>query len=221
MKELLKNKKAIIYISMALVIVIGIISIFALKFNYTLMYKEHTQIKVYLGKDYNLQDIKNIAEETLETKQIVYQEVETFHDTIAINVVDANEEQIKALETKLKEKYEIAEGEQILQTNNVAHLKGIDIIKPYIVPVVATTIVVLAYIAIRYYKLGVLNTILTMLVRLIFAEALLLSVIAIFRIPIGLWTIPVAIFIYMIVVICTTIQYQCKSEKNIEKIKKK
>lgn len=221
MKELLKNKKAIIYISMALVIVIGIISIFALKFNYTLMYKEHAQIKVYLGKNYNLQEIKSIAEETLQTKQIVYQEIETFHDTIAINVVDANEEQIKALESKLKEKYEIAESEEILKTNSIAHLKGIDIIKPYIVPVVATTIVVLAYSAIRYRKLGVLKTTLTMFVRLVFAEALLLSIIAICRIPIGLWTMPVAIFIYMIVIICTAIQYQCKLEKNIEKVKKK
>ncbi len=219
MKELLKNKKTITFIIIALVIVVGIISIVAFKFNYTLMYNEHIQIRVYLGKTYELQDIKSIAEETLGTKEIVYQEIETFQDSVAINVRSASDEQIDALKAKLKEKYEISKDEEILQTTNIAHLKGIDIIKPYIVPIAVATILVLVYVAIRYFKLGILKVILTMIVRLVLAEALLLSFIAICRIPIGTWIMPVAILLYMLVVICTMVQFENTIQKNTEKVK--
>lgn len=220
MKEILKSKKIIIYVLIGLIIIAGIVSVFVGKFNYTLMYNEHKQINVYLGKTYNLQDIKNIAEETLGTKEIVYREIETFHDSIAINVSDASEEQINTLEAKLKEKYEITQSEKIIQTTNVAHLKGIDIIEPYIVRVVIATILVLVYVAIRYFKLGVLKTIPTMLLRIILAEALLLSVISIFRLPIGAWTMPIAILLYMLVIICTTVQFENTIQKSTEKVRK-
>ena len=75
------------------------------------------------------------------------------------------------------------------------------------------TIIMLIYIAIRYIKLGVFKTICTLLVRLVVSEALLLSAIAIFRMPIGIYTMPIAMLLYLGVILFTTISYENKLEK--------
>lgn len=220
MKELLKNKK-LIYIVIALIIIIGIISIFVLRLNFTLMYSEHTRINVYLGKNYELQDIKQISQEVFGDQEIIYQEIETFYDSLAITVKQATEEQITNLETKLKEKYEIDSEEEILQVNEVGHLRGRDIVRPYIIPMIISTLVILAYVGIRYLNLGVFRTTFTLFLRLIISEALLLSVIAIGRIPIGIYTMPVAIILYLLVIIYSIIGFEKKlAKKNMEESKK-
>lgn len=220
MKELLKNKK-ILYIIISLLIIIGIISIFVLRLNFTIMYSEHTKINVYLGTEYNLEDIKQITEETLGKQEIIYQEIETFRDSIAINVKYASEEQIDSLETKLKEKYEIDESEEIIVTDTVSHLRERDIVKPYIIPMIIVTIVILAYVGVRYLNLGLIKVIFTLIFRLIVSQALLLSIIAIARIPIGVYTMPVAILLYIAVVIYTVIQNEDILQKNKENNSKK
>lgn len=220
MNKIMKNKM-ISYIVIVLIILVGIAAIFAFKLNYTLMYGEHTTINVYLGKAYNLQEIKPIVEETLGKQETVYQEIETFGDSIAITVKEATEEQISNLESKLKEKYEIESTETILQTNKIGHLRGRDIVKPYVVPMLIATIIVLVYIGIRYIKLGVIKVIFTLLLRLVVSEALLLCAIAILRIPIGIYTMPVAMLIYLGVILYTTISYENKLENKIAAEKKK
>ncbi|MCI8353161.1 MAG: hypothetical protein HFJ58_06245 [Clostridia bacterium] len=220
MKEIIKNKK-VLYILTLLIIVLGIVSIFVFRLNFTLMYSEHTKINVYLGKEYNLQDIKNVVEETLGKQEIIYQEIEVFKDSIAINIKSANEEQIKALETKLRETYEIGENEQFVAVDTVGHIRGRDMIKPYVIPMIIVTIVILAYVGVRYLNLGLLKVITTLILRLIISQALFLSVIAIIRIPIGVYTIPLAILIYIAVVTYTVVQNENRLEKNKENEKKK
>ncbi len=220
MKELLKNKK-MIYIAIALIIIIGIISIFVLRLNFTLMYSQHTRINVFLGKNYDLQEIKQISQEVFGNEEIIYQEIETFHDSIAITVKQATEEQITNLDTKLKEKYEISSEEEILQVNEVGHLRGRDIVKPYIIPMIISTLIVLAYVGIRYLNLGILKTIFTLFLRLIISESLLLSIIAVCRIPIGIYTMPVAILLYFLVIIYSVIGFEKKlAKRKIEESKK-
>lgn len=220
MLEIIKNKK-VLYAVTVLIIILGIISIFIFRLNFTLMYSEHTKINVYLGKEFNLQDIKSIAEETLGKQEIIYQEIEIFKDSIAMNVKSATDEQIDALEAKLKEKYEIQESEQIIVTDTVGHLRGRDIVKPYIIPMIIVTIVILAYVGIRYLNLGLLKVITTFVLRLLISQALFLSIIGIIRIPIGVYTVPLAILIYISVVIYTVTQNENRLEKNKEKEKKK
>ena len=211
MKEIMENKK-ILYIFIVAIIIIGIISIFVLRLNFSLMYSEHSQIEIYLGKRYDLKDIKQITEEVFEKQEIKYQEIETFHD--ALSVRNASEEQIDTLETKLREKYEIESETQILQANTIPHLRGRDIVKPYIVPIIIASLIILIYVGIRYMKLGAIKVTFTLLLRLIVSESLLLSVIGIARIPISVYTMPVAILLYIAVIICTV----CKYENNLEKI---
>lgn len=220
MNKIMKNKM-ISYIVLALIILVGIASIFAFKLNFTLMYGEHITINVYLGKAYDIKEIKPIVEETLGKQETVYQEIETFGDSLAITVKEATDEQISNLESKLKEKYEIESTQTILQMNKIGHLRGRDIVKPYVIPTLIATTIVLVYIGIRYSKLGVLKTVCTLLLRLIVIETLLLSIIAIFRISIGIYTMPIAILLYMAVILFTTISYENKLQKKIATEKNK
>lgn len=220
MKEIMKNKK-ILYILMALIIVFGIISIFVFKLNFTLMYSEHTKVNVYLGKEYNLEDIKEITEETLGKQEIIYQEIEVFRDSISINVKSASDEQIDSLEAKLKEKYEIEESEQIIYTETVGNIRGRDIVKPYIIPMVIVTIVILAYVGIRYLSLGLIKVITTLVLRLVISQALLLSIIGIIRIPIGIYIMPVVILVYIATLMYTVVEDENTLQKNKEKENKK
>lgn len=220
MKELIKNKK-VLYSLIAIIIVLGIISIFAFRLNFTLMYSEHTKISVYLGKEYNLEDIKQLTEEALGKQEIIYQEIEVFKDAIAINVKFATDEQISSLEAKLKEKYEIGESEQIIVTDTVGHIRGRDIVKPYIIPSVIVTIVIFAYVGVRYLNLGLIKVITTLIIRLVLSQALLLSIIGLVRIPIGVCTMPIAILLYIAVVMYTVVQNENILQKNKEKEQKK
>lgn len=220
MLEIIKNKK-VLYTLTALIIILGIISIFVFRLNYTLMYSEHTKINIYLGKEFSLQDIKSIAEETLGKQEMIYQEIEVFKDSVAINVKSATDEQIDALEAKLKEKYEIDENEQVIVIDTIGHLRGRDIVKPYIIPSVIVTIIILAYVGVRYLNLGLIKVITTLILRLVVSQSLLLSVTAIARIPIGVYWVPLAILVYIAALMYTVVKNENILQKNKEKEKEK
>ena len=212
MKKVLKNKK-LIYGIMTLIIILGIIATYVFRLNFTLEYSQNTKINVYIGKEYNIADIQTIAEEVFGTKQIAYQEIERFNEAVSITVKEASDEQITNLTNKIKEKYELESTEGLIQTTKIGHLRGRDIVKPYIVPMVITTVLILAYVGIRYTNLGVYKTIFTLLARLIYSEALYLSIIAIARLTISVYTMPVAIGLYILVTIVTVAGYQKRLEK--------
>ena len=78
------------------------------------------------------------------------------------------------------------------------------------IPVIAT-IIILVYMAIRYYKLGILKTIAETIGILILAQALLLSIMAITRIPVGRVTIPLVIAIYILTLLGITSYFEKKN----------
>lgn len=205
--EKIKNPK-IIYLIAVLIIIVGIIVTCIWKTNFSLEYSEHTRIDVYIGKEFNVEDMKQIVKDVFKNKEIKYQNIETFNDSIAINIKELNDEELTVLKDKVKEKYEIEEIDSNVTTMTIPHYRIRDIIKPYIAPIVITTIIILAYIGIRYLKLGAFKVIITLLLRLIVSEAVLASIIQILRIPVGVYIVPVAIIIYVLVTIATVVGYE-------------
>ena len=207
MKEKLLNKK-IIYIVSVIVIILGIIVTCIWKTNVTLLDTNHTRIDIYIGKDYNKEEIEQIAKDTLGTKKIIFQEIETFNDSISIHVKQANTEQIEALKSNIAQKYEIEDTENLIKITNIGNVRIRDMIEPYIVPIIIATIIISIYIGIRYFKLGIVKQVLILLLRLLVSESLLLSIIEITRIPVGTYTILLAILVYIVVIIFTIIGYE-------------
>lgn len=218
--EKLKNKK-VIYLLAVLIILVGIVVTCIWKTNFSLEYAEHSRIDIYFGKEYNMDDLKQIAKEVFPNEKIVYQEIEFFHDSVAMNVKQVNDEQIASLKEKVKDKFEIEEIDNKISMVTVPHYRIRDIIKPYIVPMVITSLIVFAYVGIRYLNLGIFRVIGTLLIRLIVSEAVLASIIEITRIPVGMYTVPVAILVYVFVTIFTLTGYEKDATKKKAQQKKK
>ena len=109
--------------------------------------------------------------------------------------------------TKINEKYdkEISADDVTIEEN--ANIRGRDIIKPYITPFIIVTVIILAYLAIRYYKINSLKVITKSFITIVIAQLLLLSIIAITRMPIGLWTMPTVLAIFIISIYMITTKF--------------
>lgn len=221
MKEIFKNRK-VIYAILSIIIIIGIIVTCVFKLNFSLLYSQNTRINLYIGKEYNIEDIKNIASEVFGTKNIAYQKIEKFNEAVSIIVKEASDEQVENLKTKIQEKYEIEGTDNLVKEVEIAHFRGRDIVKPYIIPVIIAAAIVLIYIMLKYAKLGIVKVILTLILRLAVVEAVSFSIIAIFRLPVGIYTMPILLTIYVLTILITTIDNENKLEKIlIEEEKKK
>lgn len=218
--EKIKNVK-IIYLVAVFIIIVGIVVTCIWKTNFSLLYKEHERIDIYIGKQYNIDDLKQIVKEVFPDEKPIYQEIEMFHDSIAIHVSQVSQEQLTSLQEKVKEKYEIEEIQGKVVTQNIPHYRIRDMIKPYIIPMGIITLCILAYVGIRYFKLGSLKIIGILLLRLVISEAVLASIIEILRIPVGMSIIPVAILVYIFVTILTVVGYENEANRKKEQENKK
>lgn len=215
------KKVNIMYIVAILIILAGITVTCIWKTNFSLMYEEHTRIDVYLGKVYNLEDLKQIANEVFAGEEVSFSKIETFHDTVAINVKQVNDEQLNSLKEKIKTKYEIEEIDSSIVTTTIPHYRIRDIIKSYIVPMVITTLVILAYVAIRYMNLGMFKAGLKLLARIILTEGVIISIVQIARIPVSEYMIPLGILAYIFVIIATVTGYENEATQIKENEKQK
>lgn len=211
----IKNPK-IIYMIAVLIIIVGIIVGWIWKTNFSLMDTEHTRIDVYFGKNYQLEEVKQIVNEVFSTPEVVYQEIETFHDSVAIHVKEVSDEQLVSLKQKIQEKYDIQEIDSSIHTTIVPHYRIRNMLKPYVIPMVITTLIILVYVGIRYLNLGIFRVVFTLCIRLIVSEAVLASIIEIVRFPVGIYTLPVAILIYILVTIFTVVGYENEASRKKE-----
>lgn len=197
MKDISKKTK-IITILIAVVIIIGMIVTLIVGLNFDLKYQEAKTIQLYLGKDFEITDIKQITNEILPNQTVIIQKVEVYEDTVSILAKDITEEQKTNIINKVNEKYGTELKVDSTEISTIPHTRGRDIIKPYIVPFMIVTIIILVYMVIRYYKLGMIRAILGTIVIILVTQAILLSIMAITRIPIGRITIPMVLVVYIL-----------------------
>lgn len=200
MKQL-TSKRNIFYIIIAIIMLAGILVICTAGFNLGITYSESKRIDVYIGKDFKLNDIKNITKEIFDQK-VVLQTAEILDDYVSITVKDASEEQIENLKTKIVEKYNISENLQKVTITNIPSTDVIDVMKPYGFPILLATLIFTCYLAIRFRQQGILKVCAKTIIGLMIVEALYFSIIAITRIPFNDLIMPIALLIYIIATIC-------------------
>ena len=215
MKEFIKSKQLKI-ILIALVIIAGIVMIAVKGFNFDLKYQDTQRVELYLKTEFNISDIKQITNEVFGNQKVMIQKVEVFEDSVSITTTSISDEQKNNLITKINEKYGTELKAEDIQIEDIAHTRGRDIIKPYIIPFAIAVIATLVYIGIRYYKLSTVKVVLKSIGILLLSQVLLFSVIAITRIPIGRLTIPMVILVYLLTLFGMTSRY----EKNLANKKK-
>ena len=213
MKKMTKKQKILIAI-IALIIIAGIIITATIGLNFDLRYQESKKVELYLEKDFEISDIKAITDEVFSNEPVIIQKVEVYEDTVSITAKDITDDQKADLINKINEKYGTELSADSTTIESIPHTRGRDIIKPYIAPFSIATLIILVYMAIRYRKLGIVKTILKVVIISVVAQATLLGVIAITRIPIGRLTIPMVIVVYMLTLVGLTSNFEKKLKEN-------
>ena len=197
MKEITKKQKILIII-LAIIIIAGLIITFTLGFNFDLRMQETKKVELYLQNSFEISDIKNITKEVFPNQDVIIQKVEVFEDSVSIIAKDITEEQKQSLIDKINEKYGTELTADSTEITTIPHTRGRDLLKPYVMTFAIATIIILAYMMVRYRKLGAIKILLKAAFILVIAQATLFSVIAITRIPIGRLTIPLVLVVYVL-----------------------
>lgn len=197
MKEIIEKNKVLISI-IAIIVVVGIIMTAVMGFNFDLRYQQAKKVELHINKEFAISDIKQITNEVLGNNGVIIQKVEMFEDTASIIAKEITDEQKSNLITKINEKYGTEISAENTEIITVPHTRGRDIVKPYIIPFLISTVIIIVYMAIRYYKLNFIKVVLETIGVLVVAQILLFSVMAITRIPIGRLTIPLMILVYVL-----------------------
>ena len=163
-------KKKIIYSVLIVLFVAAIIFTAVKGFKVDLYYAEGEVVTVNAGRDINLKEISGIVKEVFKGQDV----------------------------NKINEKY----GSKLTRANvEVDHEKNVrlmDILKPYILPVGISLLLILAYYAMRF-KWS--STMYNLIKYLIIVGMLTYSVMVLCRIPVSIITMPCLLTIYALVIV--------------------
>lgn len=210
----MKNK---IFVGLAIVIIIGAIMIAVLGFNVDICYKAYNLVDIEIGKDFNMSDIKSITDEVFPGKKVEIQVAGTYSDNIVLKIDEISDEQKSNLATKINEKFGLEKTVDDIEVNYIPNYKLIDIVKPYLIPMCIATAIVLAYIAIRFRKMGIVKVLSQVIVLSVVAELFYIALVAITRYPVNRLFMPVAVMIYLIILTVLTGMFEKQKSMEIQK----
>lgn len=215
-----KETKVLVAI-IAIILILGGIMIFTKGLAFELKYQDNKKIEINLGKEFEEKDIKEITNEVFGEQQVIIQAIEVYKDAISITTTEITEEQKSELVRKMNEKYGTELSVDNITIEEISHIRGRDIIKPYIIPFAMATIIILGYLVIRYNKLNSLEILIQSVGIIVLAQLILLGIMAITRMPIGVFTIPSVLLVYMLsTYICTTKFDEDLENKKLEENRK-
>lgn len=216
------NKK-IIYGILALIVLVGAVLVVTIGLRLDMKNDANTKIYVYIGKEFDNNDIEQIAKETFETDTAIVQKVEIYNEMALITIKEQNteniNEKIESLNSKINEKYGIENKKEDIVINNETKINMYSVIKPYILPMLISLIVILVYSSIIYRKLGILKNIIIYVLTVIGSQLLYASILVITRLPFNMFIIPIGLIIYAITIVVVTIIKQ--KQLNDYKLKQK
>jgi preprotein translocase subunit SecF len=216
------NKK-IIYGILALIVLVGVVLVVTIGLKLDMKNDANTKIYVYIGKEFDNNDIEQIAKETFETDTAIVQKVEIYNEMALITIKEQNteniNEKIESLNSKINEKYGLENKKEDIVINNETKINMYSVIKPYILPMLISLIVILVYSSIIYRKLGILKNIIIYVLTVIGSQLLYASILVITRLPFNMFIIPIGLIIYAITIVVVTIIKQ--KQLNDYKLKQK
>ncbi len=206
------NKK-VFYAILICVIIAGAIVIATMGLKTDITYSKNLRLDIYLGNEYTKEDIEQVAKEVFGNERMLVQQIEYYGDMFSITISQEVEEidnKIEQLTNKLNEKFSLE-----LKKENIAkvyqpHIRLSSVLMPYLLPIAISMIVVLAYVMIRFRKIGVWKTLALYVLTAAASELLYLSILAICRIPINRLVTPIGLAIYAIVITIITAKQEKK-----------
>lgn len=176
-----KNSGRIVIFGMILLIVAGIIVVALKGFNVSLMFGKHERINIKLDVNADLNKVEEICKETFGKKDFVVKGLEVFGDSVQINVASITDEEKNTLIEKINEGFGIQKTVENLNIKSVSNKRIRDVVKPYIVPMIISYVIVFVYMLIRFSKINAVKQIINAIWKIALLEAILISAIAVTR----------------------------------------
>ncbi len=209
-------KEKILYVVLAIVFIVAIVMTAVLGLRVDLNYAEANTITFTVGKTINIDEIKEIAKNVLGNNDILVQQVEMFGDSAIIKTrQDVTDEKLTNLCTRINEKYETELTTGDFAVNHISNTKLRSVIEPYIIPIGLSTLLIVAFYAIRYKGT---KKMIGLIKYWIIAEGLLYSLYAIGRVQVNEMTMPIALALYTLVIGIYT--FKNEMELDLRKSKK-
>lgn len=214
----MSKKSKILCVILAVIFIAAIVSTAIRGLKVNISYAEGTTIVFNLGKQYETKDIKNIAKEVWNDNAILVQKVEVYNESVAVKVPNFSEEQLNNFIRKINEKYELELTNTDITILYNANEQLRDIIKPYVIPLIISTALIVVYYSIRFKGI---KEILELLLTLIGVEGIIYSIYALFMLPIDIITMPIVMLAYAGVVIYVTLKKETKKNRENQENSKK
>ena len=212
----MKNK--IIIVLLALVILVGAFIIYKNGFNLVFEYSGFNRMNIKFSEYFILDDVDKMAKEVLGDAEYRIDYIDEFEAGVVIKVKEISEEQVKTLESKLKEKYPSFVHEEedtthvIIQELETPAVNSYDLIREYIMAVVITAVIAIIFLAIMFYKLGLLKSFGISSMVVIGVLALYVSAIAILRIPLNRYVISAGLLVYSLSIMGVAVYLKTKKD---------
>lgn len=211
----LSGTKKILLLGLILIIIAGIVVVTLKGVNVSLLYEQHETVNLVIGKEVNINDIKNICKEVFNDKEVIVRKVELFDDAININVESMTDEEKQNLVDKVNEKYETQFTVDSINVKVIPKVRIRDTVRPYIIPLVIATIAIVAYMVIRFRKIKIIKLLGKIVAIILLTEATVTSIVTIARIPVT----PVLINVMFAVAILELVLYVDCTERNYKSLK--
>lgn len=206
------NKK-IFYAILICVIIAGAIVIATMGLKTDITYSKNLRLDVYLGKECSRENVEQIAKEVLGNERVLIQQIEYYGDMFSITMSQEVEEldsKIEQLTAQFNEKLGLELKKEDVTKVYQPHIRLSSVLRPYLMPLAISMIIILVYVMIRYRKLGSFKTLALYVLTVLASELLYLSLLAICRIPINRLVTPIGLAIYVIVITVITAKYEKK-----------
>ncbi|MCI9039365.1 MAG: hypothetical protein HFJ29_05805 [Clostridia bacterium] len=207
------NKK-VFYAILICIMIAGAIVIATMGLKADIIYSKNVRLDMYLGKEYNKQDIEQIAKEVFGNERMLVQQVEFYGDMFSITVpqeVEDLDTKVEQLVSKVNEKFGLELKKENITKVYQPKIKLSSVLMPYLLPMAISMVIILIYVMIRFRKIGVWKTLSAYILTALASELIYLSILAICRIPINRLVTPIGLAIYAIVITIVT----AKREKQL------
>ena len=138
-----KNKFTILIV--CLIIIAGVFVYFTKGFNFDLEYAKKDQIVLTNKTGFEISKIEEISKEVLGNKEFKVQEVETFKNAVQISAKEITEEEKGKIIEKVNNEYNLEISPENITIKNVSQTRIKDVVRPYIVPITISFVLILIY----------------------------------------------------------------------------
>lgn len=211
----LSGTKKILLLGLILIIIAGIVVVALKGVNVSLLYEQHESVNLVVGKEIDINDIKDICKEVFNNKEVLVRKLELFDDAVNINVESMTDEEKQNLVSKVNEKYGTEFTAESINVNVNPKVRIRDIVRPYLIPLVIVTIAIVAYMVIRFRKIKITKLLGKIVAIILLTEATVTSIVTIARIPVT----PVLINVMFAVAILELVLYVDCTERNYKSLK--